>query len=63
MDSSVMRDIPDNGPSGLVPIPAPVAAPTRADAAAERTRRRFAFDPASSPVLVAALAWDAAVSR
>lgn len=60
MDSSVIRDISDDG----TPAASPVSAPTRVEAPAhDRQRRRFAFDPATSPVLVAALAWDAAVSR
>ena len=59
VDSTVIRDISDDG----APAASAPGASTRPEPARERSARRFAFDPASSPVLVAALAWDTAVRR
>lgn len=50
-DPSGQGDVPGHETTVDTPRPAP---------APERPVRRFAFDPASSPVLMAAFAWDVA---
>lgn len=61
MDAPVIADNPvaDETPAGT--------AAREADgphaAAAERSLRRFAFDPASSPAMMAAFAWNLAGPR
>lgn len=55
MDTQVIRDIADHDES------APVVARERAESVS--SVRRFHVDPASSPMLLAALAWDTARTR
>lgn len=59
-------DVPvtaDNLAAGDTPSPSTALEADGPHAAAERSVRRFAFDPASSPAMMAAFAWNVAGSR